>query len=942
MARGWTAGLVALALLTGCLEHRLVDCGNGILCPTGKQCIAGRCASANDIAACSGVADGEPCEADTGPGVCLDGACATSICGDGRVDALEVCDDGNRISGDGCSGTCASDETCGNGVLELAEACDCGDADHPGLPSCNGTSNGGELCRTDCTLPRCGNGETEGLEVCDDGNLISGDGCAASCASNETCGNGVIDFALDEQCDDGNLVDHDGCQHTCVIQRCGDGIVDAADDEVCDDGNLASGDGCSPDCASDETCGNGILDFFAGEMCDDGNKRSHDGCHSQCVLETPVWAQTGPETIAAASPAIAYDAGRERVVLYIGDTLASPPISETYELTDTGWVRANPVESPSPRDRAAMTYDVARGEIVLFGGATEEGYNADTWTYNGSAWRLRAPARSPSARSTHAMAYDPVRERVVVHAGEDEFGFLGDTWEWDGLTWTEVGAPVAELTDRALGSMAYDLGRQRMLRVYGATYEYDGSGWTELTGIAPINPELIAYDVGRGRMMAAGDGKTYELVGNTWTEVNAGASPPGGFEFGMAYDARRREVVFHGAFLATETWRHDGTSWAKLVASPRPPALYGMGLTYDNVRDRVIVFGGNYAIASGASDETWEFDGARWSQITTAGAPSARYAPMMTYDVARKRAVLFGGRDANSDELDDTWEYNGTSWTPGATVDRPDGRTLGAMTYDPDQKRCVLVGGITSSFFTLGDMWGYDGSNWSTIASTAPTPRRMEHGLAYDEADDRVVMFGGYFSGPKGDTWAHDGATWSELGSPVGPLDYPALAYLPSRGRVVRFGGFGSVRAHELDDAAWRASALLGFDRTEHRLATDALRDRVLLFGGFSDISPVTESDDLWEYRYRSTEPDEYCAGGRDRDGDGLAGCADPDCAAACSPMCPPLTTCPVDAVKCGDGACGVTESKRLCPQDCGAITPLCGDGWCDAPETAVTCNADC
>ncbi len=70
-----------------------------------------------------------------------------AVCGNGTVETGEQCDDGNTISGDGCSSTCQSE-------------------------------TGG---------PRCGNGLVETGEQCDDGNMISGDGCSATCQL-EGCG----------------------------------------------------------------------------------------------------------------------------------------------------------------------------------------------------------------------------------------------------------------------------------------------------------------------------------------------------------------------------------------------------------------------------------------------------------------------------------------------------------------------------------------------------------------------------------------------------------------------------------------------------------------------------------------------------------------------------------------------------------------------------------
>lgn len=58
-----------------------------------------------------------------------DGSSADSqveLCGNGVIDADEVCDDNNRLSGDGCAASCLSNETCGNGVIDTdaGEHCD--------------------------------------------------------------------------------------------------------------------------------------------------------------------------------------------------------------------------------------------------------------------------------------------------------------------------------------------------------------------------------------------------------------------------------------------------------------------------------------------------------------------------------------------------------------------------------------------------------------------------------------------------------------------------------------------------------------------------------------------------------------------------------------------------------------------------------------------------
>jgi cysteine-rich repeat protein len=62
---------------------------------------------------------------------------------------------------------------CGNGKLEPGEECD------------DGNLSNGDGCSCTCTVepppPVCGNGKLEAGEECDDGNLSNGDGCSCDC-----------------------------------------------------------------------------------------------------------------------------------------------------------------------------------------------------------------------------------------------------------------------------------------------------------------------------------------------------------------------------------------------------------------------------------------------------------------------------------------------------------------------------------------------------------------------------------------------------------------------------------------------------------------------------------------------------------------------------------------------------------------------------------------
>jgi cysteine-rich repeat protein len=102
------------------------------------------------------------------------------VCGNGIKEEGEYCDDGNTISGDGCSSKCKLEPpVCGNGKIEWGETCD------------DGNTKSWDGCSSFCRIePVCGNHKVEQGEACDDGNKISGDGCSSTCQKEFRCWDG--------------------------------------------------------------------------------------------------------------------------------------------------------------------------------------------------------------------------------------------------------------------------------------------------------------------------------------------------------------------------------------------------------------------------------------------------------------------------------------------------------------------------------------------------------------------------------------------------------------------------------------------------------------------------------------------------------------------------------------------------------------------------------
>jgi cysteine-rich repeat protein len=151
-------------------------------------------------------------------------------CGNSRLDRGEQCEDGNTVSGDGCSSTCTIE--CGDGDIDVGEQCDTG-----------GTS---ATCDPDCTFVQCGDGFTNGPagEECD--TAVNTTTCNATLCKLSVCGDGFWNSTAGEECDTAGA--SATCDADCTLPLCSDGVWNPAAGEQCDDGNLVGGDGCESDC----------------------------------------------------------------------------------------------------------------------------------------------------------------------------------------------------------------------------------------------------------------------------------------------------------------------------------------------------------------------------------------------------------------------------------------------------------------------------------------------------------------------------------------------------------------------------------------------------------------------------------------------------------------------------------------------------------------------
>ncbi|MBL8919844.1 MAG: DUF4215 domain-containing protein [Myxococcaceae bacterium] len=225
-----------------------------------------------------------------------------TVCGNGRLEPGEACDDGNKTDGDGCEATCQPTNGTGGGSAGGSTGGgSTGGGATGGGSTAGGSTGGGSTGGGSAGGGSAGGGSTGGGST--GGGSTGGGSTGGGDAGTSTCGDGQRTGG--ELCDDGNMIDTDGCTRACVFSAagpfCGDAMMNGG--EACDDGNLVSGDGCEIDCTATvmatpgNVCGDGVR--RGSELCDDGNTVAADGCETDCT-PTQVLTVTCP---AASLPA---------------------------------------------------------------------------------------------------------------------------------------------------------------------------------------------------------------------------------------------------------------------------------------------------------------------------------------------------------------------------------------------------------------------------------------------------------------------------------------------------------------------------------------------------------------------------------------------------------------------------------------------------------------
>jgi hypothetical protein len=488
---------------------------------------------------------------------------------------------------------------------------------------------------------------------------------------------------------------------------------------------------------------------------------------------------------------------------------------------DLGW---EVLGVPSSRGyiNYAMTWDIADGYVVLFGGSNTTGsYLGDTWTYKSGVWTQLTPLVGPTARDSSGLAYSAWDDGVLLFGGytPGTGGFLNDTWIFKGGVWTEM--RVNGPSPRNGFGLVYD---PTIPTAYGTNADVLFGGYS---------PEC-------GTTWLCND--TWYWIRDSWLHALTPAAPPGRYQLSMTFDPIHNQVVMFGGY------------------------------------------GGSGCLAGGECNDTWQFNAstAGWVQVGTptpcgnartgpcpvGDAPTARDEASFAWDTADGYAVLLGGRN-QTNTFGDTWKYSAGTWTQLNPTEVPAFRYGAALTFDPSagDNYLLLYGGDPPYFVEAQRTFVFTAGNWQLINPPAGTQPEVETGgmMTYDAADGYVLLFGGYSNATgtgvlSSETWKYSGGVWTLLSAGGPPaLEWASIDYDPSVGYVVLFGGFSPSG---FTDVTWGylggnwfvtcQTSCNGFAPPSSRelsaMAYDPVDGAEILFGGFGGLNGHSFLGDTWAY----------------------------------------------------------------------------------------------
>ncbi|HEV7428034.1 MAG TPA: kelch repeat-containing protein [Thermoanaerobaculia bacterium] len=395
----------------------------------------------------------------------------------------------------------------------------------------------------------------------------------------------------------------------------------------------------------------------------------------------------------------------DNTILYTGGVCATSTNAEdTLEWDGTNWTKIDVTLAVGANIGSALTFDPDRQNAVLFGGAPAAGVIlAGTYIFANKTWSSVGDLDYPVPRSLFTFATDPVNKLIYLFGGVNDSTVFYDFWTYqNGMFHPQTLSN--QPTDCSSPTGAYDTGRSKLvvLCAGSATWEYDGATWTQYDATKTAPPAhrfgSVVYDETLKKIVYFG-----------------------GFDGSSVY--------------LDQTWTFDGSTWVQVKKNPAPSRSL-TSMWYDPILKKTVIYGGLGRLTSTDRltryNDMWSFDGTGWTQIKPDVTPGMRYGAQVAVDPKTNHAILFGGIrvdiDANNNQVqvyaNDTWDWDGTTWKQITSAKTPPQRENGGIAVDPLRNELVMFGGFSG--FYLSDLWRFANGSWSQVTEVL-NRRRAAH-----------------------------------------------------------------------------------------------------------------------------------------------------------------------------------------------------------------------
>ena len=546
--------------------------------------------------------------------------------------------------------------------------------------------------------------------------------------------------------------------------------------------------------------------------------------------------------------------------------------SDTWQYkasTDT-WSPKAPSTNPTGRQGAALTYDHASNEDVLFGGVGSATWGSATSvdaanasstpsvscptnsfcalvdangyasTYNGSSWSASTDVNGASALRSVSCVSSAFC--VAVGAGGNAFIYNGS---WSGASNID-GANILTGVSCVTATFCVAVDNANDLFEYTGSWSgaiSDGSSGFQAVSCASttfceaIDGSSDAWKY-TGGSWAAGSWSETTSIDAKSEKINAISCPSS--SFCMAVD--------NASASDGDALLYNGTGWTTWLVIDGTEALNG-----------VSCMSSTFCVATDANGHVLTWDGLFWSAANdidgarvVGGASCSSTAFCVVGDESGNALVYSPTYDG------DTWQYQaGTDiWTAESPATKPTARSGAALAYDSASGTDVLFGGIGSGGYD-GDTWQYTASTdtW-TLQSPASAPSaRAGASLGYDSDTGLFVLFGGQgANGYDGDTWLYNASTdvWTQQSPSTSPpaRAYAGTAATPTEllidGGASSSGDLSDLWAFYGGNWVQQSPASFPSPRDTPAMAYDSSDGAAVLFGGEYAYGGFAMASDTW------------------------------------------------------------------------------------------------